>query len=106
MDNIMNTLTSRTGVVNAAPQTIVGVENLNADLKEYVNILRSHHHLYLDQVFSFFVYFMGNGISTLTMSTNMNLNAIDPNEANNLGLVNRYNICLWQLSVAPSFHFE
>ena len=46
---------------------------------------------------------MGDKTSTLTKSFNMKINLINPNEAGNLGLVNRYKIRLRQLS--GSLHF-
>ena len=42
-------------------------------------------------------------MSNLTKSSDMNINAIDPNEARNIGLVKRYKISLQQLSGALHF---
>ena len=46
---------------------------------------------------------MGKETSTLTKSSNMKLNAIDPKKVENLGLVNQYKIRLRQLSGALHF---
>ena len=40
--NIMNIPTFGTGEVHATPKTIVGVDNLNADMRDYINILTSY----------------------------------------------------------------
>ena len=46
---------------------------------------------------------MGKKTSTLAKSTDMKLNDIDPNEADNLGLLDQYNIRLRQLIRALNF---
>ena len=49
---------------------------------------------------------MGNKTSTLTKYSDMKINAINLNEAGNLGLVNRYKILLRQLSGSLYFILE
>ena len=87
LDNIMNIPTSGTGSVHATPQTIVGMDHWNADLRDYINILMSYRQLSLYQVCAFSSWFMGNKTSSLTMSSEIKINAIDLNKAGNLGLV-------------------
>ena len=99
----MNIPTSGTEEVHATPQTIGGVYHWNADVRDYINILMSYHQLSLDQVRAFSGWFMGDEMTTLTKSSNMKINAINPNEAGNLGLVNRYKILLKKLSGALHF---
>ena len=53
LDNIMNIPTSGTGEVHTTPQTIVGVDDWNTDVRYYINILTSYHQLSLDQVRAF-----------------------------------------------------
>ena len=60
LDNIMNIWTSGKGAVHATPQTTVGVDHWNADVRDYINILTSYHQLYLDQVHAFSGWFMGD----------------------------------------------
>ena len=79
------------------------IDQCNVDVIDYINTLPSYHQLSLDQVRALSGWFLGNKISALTNPTNMKLNAINPNEAGNLGLVNQYNICLQQL--CGSLHF-
>ena len=103
LDNIMNILTSGTGAVHSTPQTIVGMDHWNAYVRDYINILTSYHHMSLDQVRAFSGWFMVDEMSSLTKSSDMNINAIDPNKAGNLGRVNRYKIHLKQISGALHF---
>ena len=88
MDNIMKIPMSGTGAVQATPQTIACVYHWNLDVRYYINILTTYHQLSLDQVFPFSGWFMCDKMSTLTKSSDMNINAIDLNEAKNIGLVN------------------
>ena len=90
MDNIMNTPTSGIGAFHPTPQKIVGMDHWNADVRYYIYILPSYHQMSLDQVRAFYGWFMGGETSLFTKFSNMNINANDPNEAGNLGLVNRY----------------
>ena len=99
----MNIPTSRTGAAHAAPRTIIGVYHWNLDMGDYINIRTSYNQLYLDQVCALSGWFMGYKMSTLTNSSDMNINAIDPNEAGNLGLMNQYKIRHQHLS--GSLHF-
>ena len=103
LDNIMNIPTSGTGSVHATPQTIVGVDHWNADVRNYINILTSYHQLSLDQFRAFSVWFMGNKTSTLTKSSDMQINAINKNKDGNLGLLNWYKIGLQHISGALHF---
>ena len=91
------------GAVNAAPLITVGLYHWNADVRDYINILTSYHHILHDQEHAFSRWFTGNKTSTLTKSTGMKLNTIYPNEASNFGLVNRYKILLRKFSRAIHF---
>ena len=99
----MKILTSGKGAVHATQGTIFGVNHWNADMRNNINILTSYHQLYLYQVRAFSGWFMGDETSSLIKSSDMKINAINSNEARNLGLVNRYKIRLWQLSGALHF---
>ena len=88
LDNIMNILMFRKGAVHATPQTIVGMDHWNADLRDYINILMSYRQLSLYQVCAFSSWFMGNKTSSLTKSYDTKINDIDPNEAGKFGLAN------------------
>ena len=88
LDNIINILASGTGAVHATPKTIVGIDNWNSDVRDYINIRTSYHQLSLDQVRAFSGWFMGYKNSTLTKSYDIKINAIDLNKAGNLGLIN------------------
>ena len=52
-------------------------------------ILTSYQQMSLDQVRAFSGWFMGDKTSSLTKYSDMKINAINPNEARNFGLVNR-----------------
>ena len=64
------------------------MDHWNADVRDYINILTSYHQLSLDQFRAFYGWFVGDETSSLTKSSDMKINAIDPNEAVNLSLVN------------------
>ena len=85
--NIMNIPTSRIGAVHATPQTIVGTDHWNADVRNYINILMSYHQMSLDKVRAFSGWFMGNKTSTLTKSSNThrdrNVRIMSPGQATN-----------------------
>ena len=91
LDNIMNIPTSRTGEFHATPQTFIGMDHWNMDVMGYINILTSYHQLYLYQVRALSGWIMGNETSSLTKFSDMNINAINPNEARNFGLWIKYN---------------
>ena len=84
----MNIPTSMTGAVHTTPKSIVGADHCNAELGDYINILTSYHQMSLDQVRAFFGCFMGDETSTLTNSSDMKINSINPNDSRNLSLVN------------------
>ena len=49
---------------------------------------------------------MGDENSTLTVSTDMVIKAINPNTAGNLGLVNRHKIRIYRLAAILHFKFK
>ena len=73
----MSIPTSGTGAVHATPKTIVGVDQWNTDVKYYIKIIISYHHMSLDQFCAFSGWFMGDKKSTLIKSSDMKINAID-----------------------------
>ena len=89
LDNIMNTPTSRIVAVHATPQTIVVVDHWNANVRDYTQTITSYQQLFIYQVCVFSGWFMGDEISTLAKSSDMNIISIGPNEDGNLGLVDR-----------------
>ena len=69
------------------------------DLNNTINILNESHKLSLDQVRSYYAWFMGDNSSTLTPPPNkasMIIKAVDPNAGGNQGLVARHKILLRQ----------
>ena len=72
----MNIPMSGTGAFHATPKTTVGVDYWNADVMDYINIITSYHQISLDQARAFYGWFMGNKKSSLTKSSDMNINAI------------------------------
>ena len=100
---MMKILTSGTGEVQTNRLTIFGIDHWNADVRDYINIPVSYHQMSLYQVHAFSRWFIGKETSSLTKSSNMKINAIGPNKAINLGLVNQYKIRLKQISGALHF---
>ena len=71
------------------------------DLNDTINILKEPHKLTLKTVREYSAWFMGDELSTRTIpltSSDMVINVVDPNKADNPGLVNRRNILLRQYS--------
>ena len=68
LENMTNIPTSGKGYVHATPRTIFVVDCWNADVRDYINILKSYHQISLDQVRAFSGWFMGDKTSNLTKS--------------------------------------
>ena len=82
LDLIINVPTAGTGAVEAESRVVVVVEYCNMDLSDTINILTKPHKLTLDQVRSYFAWFMGDETSSLTIPhtpADMIIKVIDPN---------------------------
>ena len=77
LDDIMNIPTSGTGEFYATPQTIVGMDHWNVEVRDYINILTSYHQMSLDQVRAISGWFIGDKTSSLTNSSKMKTPATD-----------------------------
>ena len=89
LDVIMKIPTVGIGSTKTASQTIVGIDRCNADLNDDKDLLNQFYQVTIDQVRTSSGWFMGYKLFSITTYTDINVKAIDPNVARNLGLVNQ-----------------
>ena len=94
LDPILSVPTGGDGAYAAAPCTLAGDDFWDATLTDHMDLLKDIHALTLPQVRAFSGWFMGGEAQTLSISSDMKIAAIDPNESGNVGLVNRHKIRL------------
>ena len=98
-DPIINVPSAGTGAVEVNPCIVSGVDYCNMDLDDTINILKEPHKLTFKTVREYYAWIMRDESSTQTIpltSSDMVIKAVDPNKADNPGLVNRRKILLRQ----------
>ena len=86
---IMKIPTAGIGSTKTASQTILGIDCCNTDLNDDKDLLNQFYQVTIDQVRTSSGWFMGYKLFSITTYTDINVKAIDPNVARNLGLVNQ-----------------
>ncbi len=94
---------SGSGTVNTNPYSIARKENWDANLGDFKSLLVDIHLLTLIQVSVWSGWFMGDQAQGLSISTDMNIKALDHNLNGNQGLVILHKIHLQRLSGALHF---
>ena len=100
-DPIINVPSSGTGAIEVNHRIVAGIDYCNMDLGNTINILKEPLKLTLKTVREYSAWFMGDESSTQTIphtSSDMVINAVDPNKTGNPVLVNRRKILLRQYS--------
>ena len=106
LDHIINVPTTGTGRVEAQSRELVGIDYHNADLGNPINFIKDIHALTTDHVRAYSGWYMGDEKSTITISTDMVIKAINPNAADNLSLVNQHKIQLRRLAEILNLTFK